>query len=177
MSFFAELKRRNVFRVGAAYLLIAWVALQGADFVLDLVDAPNWVIQALTLAVAIGLPFALVLAWAYELTPEGVKRESEVDRSQSITPKTGRKLDFIIIGVLGVVILFMAVERVFFAGPERAGEVDTAGSAATTTKSIAVLPFADMSQAGDQQWFADGLAEEILNSLVRTPDLLASSRS
>ena len=93
MSFFAELKRRNVFRVGAAYLLIAWVALQGADFVLDLVDAPNWVIQALTLAVAIGLPFALVLAWAYELTPEGVKRESEVDRSQSITPKTGRQPD------------------------------------------------------------------------------------
>ena len=94
MTFFQELKRRNVVRVGIAYALMGWLLLQGADFVLDLIDAPNWVIQVFVLLVATGLPIALLLAWAFELTPEGVKRESEIDRSQSIAHKTTRKLDF-----------------------------------------------------------------------------------
>jgi len=98
MSLIAELKRRNVFRVGVAYVIGAWVIAQVADLVLENIEAPEWVMQAIMLVLAIGLPLALILAWAFELTPDGVKREKDVDRSQSITHQTGRKLDFIIIG-------------------------------------------------------------------------------
>jgi TolB-like protein len=191
MTFFQELKRRNVVRVGIAYALMGWLLLQVADFVLDLIDAPNWVIQVFVLLVAIGLPIALLLAWAFELTPEGVKRESEIDRSQSITNQTSRKLDFAIIGFLALIIILMGVERLFFAGEsadETAGApVQTADNSvsgkpsapaqAAVNKSIAVLPFADLSQAQDQQWFADGLAEEILNALVKVPDLSVAART
>jgi TolB-like protein len=176
MSFFDELKRRNVFRVGIAYVLMGWVLLQAADFAFDLIGAPNWVIQSISVVVVIGLPIALFFAWAFEMTPDGIKREADVDRSQSITPRTGRKLDSTIIAILAVVIVFMVVERIYFsddASPGGKGAVD----AASTGKSIAVLPFADMSQAQDQAWFADGLAEEILNALVRVPDLQVTART
>ena len=88
MSFFAELKRRNVVRVGIAYGLIAWVALQIIDFLLELTDAPSWVLQVCFILAAIGLPIVLIFSWIFEMTPEGIKRESEVDRSASITPTT-----------------------------------------------------------------------------------------
>jgi TolB-like protein/Tfp pilus assembly protein PilF len=177
MSFFAELKRRNVFRVGVAYILAGWVVLQAADFALDLVDAPNWVIQVFVIAAAAGLPLALVFAWAYEMTPEGIRREKEVDRSQSITQNTGRKLDRMIIGLLLLVIVLLGVERVFFAGERAADAEATAAAGVDTPKSIAVLPFTDMSQSQDQGWFADGLAEEILNALVKVPDLRVAART
>ena len=174
MSLFEELKRRNVFRVGIAYLLLGWAVLQGADFMLDLVGAPEWVIRALAVIGLVGFPFALFFAWAFELTPEGVKRESEVDRSQSVSPQTGKKLNGVIIGLLLVIIVLMAVERLFFAG---AGGPDAEPGMAEAPKTIAVLPFADLSQAQDQSWFADGLAEEILNALVRVPDLSVTART
>ena len=174
MTFFDELKRRNVFRVGIAYVLMGWVLLQAADFAFDLIGAPNWVIQSISVVVVIGLPIALFFAWAFEMTPEGIKREADVDRSQSIAPRTGRKLDLTIIAILLVVIVSMAVERIYFS--DVSGPVDTIAVEATA-KSIAVLPFADLSQAQDQVWFADGLAEEILNALAKTPDLLVSSRT
>jgi TolB-like protein len=193
MSFFAELKRRNVVRVGIAYVLMGWLLLQAADFGLDLIGAPNWVIQAFALLVAIGLPVALFLAWAFELTPEGVKRESEIDRTQSITHKTGRKLDFAIIGFLLAVIVLMGVERRYAGNDAPPGSGNNPATATQVppsppatpdetasqadTKSIAVLPFADLSQAQDQQWFADGLAEEILNALVKVPDLSVTART
>ena len=116
MSFFDELKRRNVFRVAIAYVLLGWAVLQGADFLLDLAGAPEWVIRVFAIAGLVGFPFALFFAWAYELTPEGIKRESEVQRSQSITARTGRKLNGVIIGLLALVIVLMVVERFFFAG-------------------------------------------------------------
>ena len=121
MSFLAELKRRNVFRVGIAYALMGWLVLQAADFALDLIDAPNWVIQVFVIAVAAGLPLALVFAWAYEMTPEGIRREKKVDPGQSITRTTGRKLNRMIIGLLVLVIVLLGVERVFFAVPTVAG--------------------------------------------------------
>lgn len=193
MSFFEELKRRNVVRVGIAYVLMAWLLLQAADFVLDLIDAPNWVIQAFALLLALGLPVTLFLAWAFELTPEGVKRESEIDRTQSITHKTGRKLDFAIIGFLLAVIVLMGLER-WYSSPDgpSGSSVDSVTAvqeapaisdepeppaSIPAAKSIAVLPFADLSQAQDQQWFADGLAEEILNALVKVPDLSVAART
>ena len=174
MSLFEELKRRNVFRVGIAYVLLGWAVLQGADFLLDLVGAPDWVIRTLAVIGLVGFPFALFFAWAFELTPEGIKREEEVDRSRSIAPQTGRKLNGIIIGLLVLVIVLMAVERLFFAG---AGSPEVESGVTGVRKSIAVLPFADLSQAQDQEWFADGLAEEILNALVRVPDLQVAART
>ena len=97
LPFIEELKRRNVFRVGIAYVLISWILLQGADFAFDLINAPNWVIQALFLLVALGLPGVLVFAWVFEMTPQGIKLEKNIDRSQSVSPQTGRKLDRVII--------------------------------------------------------------------------------
>lgn len=177
MSFFEELKRRNVFRVGIAYVLFAWVFLQGADFVLDMIDAPGWVVQALFLLAALGLPGALIFSWVYEMTPEGLKLEKEIDRTESIATHTGRKLDRAIIVLLALGLIYFAWESRF--AQRDPGESDPAPVAATTSpeKSIAVLPFADLSQGQDQGWFADGLAEEILNALARTPDLLVSSRT
>jgi TolB-like protein len=195
MSLFRELKRRNVFRVGVAYGAVAWLLAQMTDLLLNNFGAPDWVIKVLLLALLIGFPLALFFAWAYELTPEGVKKGSEVDRSQSITRQTGRKLDFLIIGVLAVVVVLLLADRFW----DKPGETKSAAERPPTTaadtvrgrsaadgavelpaasaKSIAVLPFADLSQAGDQEWFADGLAEEILNTLAKTPDLLVASRT
>jgi len=172
---FEELRRRNVIRVSVAYVVASWLILQFTDLVLENIDAPDWAMQLIMLILAIGFPIALILAWAFEMTPSGLKREKDVDRDASITPETGRKLDRLIIGVLVAVLLVVGVERVYFSG-RGATDVyaDTAGPA---KKSIAVLPFADLSQNQDQEWFADGLAEEILNALTRTPDLLVSSRT
>ena len=111
MSFFSELKRRNVFRVGVAYLIGAWLLAQIADLLIDNIGAPDWVMKTLFVALALGFPIALFFAWAFELTPEGVKRESEVDRSQSITNVTGRKLDRSIIVILLLALGYFAWDK------------------------------------------------------------------
>ena len=111
MSFVEELKRRNVVRVGVAYGIAAWVLLQVADLVLEAIEAPSWVLQALMLIVGLGFIAALVIAWAYEITPEGIRKESEVDRSQSIVGTTGKKLDRIIIGFLILAVAVLLIER------------------------------------------------------------------
>ena len=100
MSLFNELKRRNVFRVGIAYIVVAWLIAQVADLVFDNVAAPDWIMPVLLFLLAAGFAVAIFFAWAFEMTPEGIKKEKDVDRSQSITHKTGRKLDFMIIGIL-----------------------------------------------------------------------------
>src|SRR3990172_5490773 len=105
MSLFDELKRRNVFRVGIAYLVLGWVLLQVVEVVMPILVLPDWVARLVLLLLGIGFPVVLVFAWAFELTPEGVKREKDVDRSQSITSTTGRKLDYTIIGILAVAVV------------------------------------------------------------------------
>jgi len=192
MSFFQELKRRNVVRVGIAYVLISWVLLQGADFALDLIDAPNWVIQALFLLAALGLPGVLIFAWVFEMTPEGLKREKEIDRSRSVTPQTGRKLDRVIIVFLVLAVAALLAERLLNppeAAPAGPGAVtaqtpaaeipDAPASAvqATGRQSVAVLPFVAMSNGPDDGYFADGLTEEILNALAQLPELLVTART
>src|SRR5210317_1022632 len=102
MSFFEELKRRNVFRVAVGYIITAWLLLQVVDLVLENINSPDWVIQVFMLALAIGFPLAVFFAWAFEMTPDGIKRESEVDRSQSITPQTGKKLNRAIFVVMAL---------------------------------------------------------------------------
>jgi TolB-like protein len=191
MSFFAELKRRNVFRVAVGYLITAWLLLQVVDLVLENVHAPDWVMQVFMLALLIGFPLAIFFAWAFELTPDGVKRESEIDRSQSIAPQTGRKLDRAIMLVLAVVVVFLVYQQ-FGSGGKGSGSVspDTAQSTdiAVAEKvnltpfqpgrnSIAVLPFVNMSADADNEYFSDGIAEEILNVLARIPELKVAART
>jgi TolB-like protein/Tfp pilus assembly protein PilF len=185
LSFFDELKRRNVFRVGAAYIVASWVLAQVVDLVLAYVKAPDWVMLVFMLFVAVGFIAAIIIAWAFEMTPEGIKREGDVDRTQSVVVDTGRKLDRIIIGFLAVAVLLLLTDRymrptadeVTPSAAEQSVSAETSSAVATPAKSIAVLPFADLSQAQDQEWFADGLAEEILNALAKTPDLQVSSRT
>jgi len=166
---FQELKRRNVFRVTIAYLAVAWLILQAADIVLDNIAAPDWLMQAVMFFMVIGLPIAIVLAWAFEMTPDGIKKETEVDRTTSITQSTGKKLDRIIIAVLGIAVIVLVVER-FVLG-------DTPPGVETIDKSVAVLPFVAMSSGPDDEYFADGLTEEILNSLAQLPELLITART
>lgn len=167
---FQELKRRNVFRVALAYLAAGWLVLQIVQLVLDSTSAPDWVMQAFLLAVAVGFPFSILFAWAYELTPEGVKREHEVDREKSIAQQTGRKLNRTIIIVLAAAVAFLLVDKFVLQ--------DESGSAEELSdKSVAVLPFVAMSRGPDDEYFADGLTEEILNSLTRVPELLVTART
>ncbi|MDX1509494.1 MAG: hypothetical protein R3358_14500, partial [Woeseiaceae bacterium] len=184
MSLFSELNRRNVVRVGVAYAVIGWVLAQIAEFAFENFGAPDWVLKSFVVVLLLGLPIALFLAWAFELTPEGVKREKDVDRSRSITRTTGRKIDFVIIGALVVAVAYFAWER-------QQGQGDTAndvsvvatadaapdGTDSAVVRSIAVLPFVNMSNDESQEWFSDGLTEEILNALARTPDLLVAART
>ena len=111
MSLFNELKRRNVFRVGIAYTVVAWLTAQVVDLVLENFGAPVWFMRSLLVILAAGLPISIVFAWAFEMTPEGIKKEKDVDRSQSVTHHTGRKLDRMIIGIMAVVIAFLVLDR------------------------------------------------------------------
>ena len=171
---FEELKRRNVFRVAIAYLVSGWLVLQVGDIVLDGIDAPAWVMKALLAFGMIGFPIVIIFSWVYELTPEGVKREKDVDRSTSITTDTGRKLNIVTIGMLVAVIAIFAVDRLYFhdAHDERAVR-----GGASAEKSIAVLAFEDMSPEGDQAYFAEGLSEELLNVLAQVSDLQVAGRT
>ena len=169
---FEELKRRNVFRVSIAYLAVGWLLLQVVDLVLENMTAPDWIMQFFLLAVAVGFPIAVLLAWAFELTPEGIKRERDVVRDESITAQTGRKLNRTIIIVLMAAVVFLLVDK-FFLQEQAAPSV----SVAETDKSVAVLPFVAMSNGPDDEYFADGLTEEILNSLTRLPELLVTART
>jgi TolB-like protein len=166
---FEELKRRNVFRVAIAYLAVAWLVLQVSDIVLDNIAAPDWLMKALMFFLAIGFPIAVLFAWAYEMTPEGIKREKDVDRSQSITGQTGQKLNRTIIAVLVAAVAFLLADKFVLQ--------DATPDAAVTDKSVAVLPFVAMSRGEDDEYFADGLTEEILNSLTRVPELLVTART
>ena len=183
MSFFAELKRRNVVRVGLAYAVIGWFLAQVAEFAFENFNAPPWVLKSFVVLLLLGLPIALFFAWAFELTPDGVKREKDVDRSESITPSTGRKLNFVIIGALAVALAYFIWERqadVSQIEPDTQTSVanDSEDSAAiANNRSIAVLPFVNMSSDPENEYFADGLSEELLNQLAQIPNLLVAGRT
>jgi TolB-like protein len=176
MSLYGELKRRNVIHVALAYLIAAWLVLQVSQLVLEAIEAPAWVLKVFLLIFALGLPIAVLFSWAYELTPEGVKRESEVDRSNSVTHQTGRKLNQITIVMVVILVALVAVDRMNLAEPDQQALVDDT-AAAIEDKSIAVLAFEDLSPEGDQEYFADGLSEELLNVLARIPDLQVAGRT
>jgi TolB-like protein len=178
MSFIKELKRRNVIRVAIAYAFVAWLLIEVSATTFPMLKLPEWAATLVTVLLMIGFPVALIFAWAYEMTPEGLKKEKDVVRSESITHITGRKLDFIIIGVLAVALVLFAVER-FVLLPDRAPATDALQEIIATEvqQSIAVLPFVNMSPDPDQEYFADGLSEEILNLLAKIPDLKVIGRT
>src|SRR5215468_12691460 len=158
-NFLTELKRRNVYKVAIAYAVVAWLLMQIASQIFPFFDIPSWGVRLVVLVLIIGFPIALILVWAFELTPKGIKRTEDVDISKSIRRKTGRKLDFLIIAVLLLVIAGLLFQRFH-------PNVSPAASS-SPEKSIAVLPFENLSRDPDNAYFADGIQEEILTRLAK----------
>jgi TolB-like protein/tetratricopeptide (TPR) repeat protein len=185
MPFLEELKRRNVLRVAIAYLVVAWLVAQVLQLVFDSFGTPDWVMKTILVLMAAGLVFAAFFAWAFELTPEGIKRERDVDRARSNTNSTGRKLDFVIIAVLVTALGYFAVDKFVLAPKQGLAQVQPAAVTAedppaptsVQKPSIAVLPFVNMSEDASNEYFSDGLSEEILNLLARIQGLKVIART
>lgn len=177
MPFFEELKRRNVVRVAVAYAVIGWVLAQIAEFAFENFGAPDWVLKTVVVLLLLGLPLAVFFAWAFEVTPEGVKREEDVDRSQPTTRQTGRKLDFVIMGVMAIAIGLFAWDKFVVQPDAIPGDVAGTASGSTGRASIAVLPLDNMSGDPEQQYFSDGMTEEIISKLALIDDLRVISRT
>ncbi len=163
-------------------MVVAWVVAQVAELVLNSFEAPAWVMKTVLVLLALGLPIALFFSWAFELTPDGIKKESEVDRSQSITPATGRKLDFAIIGLLVLAVGYFTYDKFVLSPAREAALIEATTKAASsdsaaTDYSVAVLPFVNMSADKEQEFFSDGLSEELLNLLARIPELRVIART
>lgn len=189
MSLFTELRRRNVFRVGIAYVITAWLLAQVADLALGNFGAPEWVIKSILLLLLIGFPIALIFAWAFELTPEGLKRDHEVERNDSLRSANAGRLDRTIIVAMVLALAWFSWDK-FVADPKRdAAELQArlqeasehqareTGESAEPERTIAVLPFVNMSEDAGNEYFADGLSEELLNMLVKVPDLRVAART
>jgi TolB-like protein len=203
LSFIAELKRRNVFKVGVAYLVSSWLLIQVADILLDNIGAPAWVLQTIFVLLGVGFFIAMFFAWAFELTPEGVKREKEVDRSQSIAPQTGKKLNNAILVLMALAIGYLLFDK--FSAPSQPGSdhfsqqtagetTKTDGKSALTPieaitqakveeepaiskQSIAVLPFDNRSRVEDDEFFVEGVHDDLLTNLARISALKVISRT
>ena len=165
-NFFAELKRRNVYRAAVAYGMVAWLLTQVATQVFPFFEIPNSTVRFIVVALVLGFPVAMLLSWLYELTPEGFVREEDVD--PKVRQGAGRRLDFAIIGVLLLVIAMLIYERLPFRSST--GEP-------IPEKSIAVLPFANFSEDKENAFFADGIQDDILTSLAKIRELRVISRS
>jgi len=188
MPFIEELKRRNVFRVVIAYVIIAWLILQVGDTLAPALRLPESINTILAFFLILGFPLAIFLAWAYELTPEGLKKEKDVNRTKSITHVTGRKLDYFIIAVLVLTLGYFAFDK-FVLDQSRDAEMVQATIEAVTEqatesdkeetvdKSIAVLPFVNMSDDASNEYFSDGISEELLNLLAKVPELRVIART
>jgi TolB-like protein/Tfp pilus assembly protein PilF len=189
MKLFAELKRRNVIRMGGLYLVGAWLLIQIAETLLPAFDVPGWVLRAIIIVLALGFLPALVFSWVYELTPEGLKRDAEVDPARSIAPQTAQRMDRLILAGLAAVIVVVAADRFWprANAPDETPAVGSTTSAPAETavqqapdvinRSIAVLPFVNMSADPEQEYFSDGLSEEILNLLAQIRELKVSGRT
>ncbi|MGB5166398.1 MAG: tetratricopeptide repeat protein [Woeseiaceae bacterium] len=174
-SLFQEFKRRNVFRVAVAYAIISWLVVQVADTAVPALRLPEWVPSLIFLLIALGFLPTLIFAWAFELTPEGIKREKDVDRTQSITGDTGKKLNQVTLLALALVVALVITDR--FIAPREASESAAAVEAPDGEVSIAVLPFTDMSPDRDQDYFSDGITEEILNDLAKLKLMKVAGRT
>jgi TolB-like protein/tetratricopeptide (TPR) repeat protein len=171
-SLFAELRRRNVFRAAILYVGAVWAFGQGLSQFSPALGLPDWATRWFLVAAVIGFPFWIAFAWFFEFTPEGLKLERDIPPEDSITRHTGRKIDFAIIGVLAVAVVLLLTDRFVL----RHG-VNQEADIAISEKSIAVLPFVDMSQAKDQEYFSDGISEELLNLLAKITQLHVAART
>jgi TolB-like protein/Tfp pilus assembly protein PilF len=166
-NFFAELKRRNVYKVAIAYAVVAWLLMQIATQVFPFFEIPNWAVRLVVLLLVIGFPVAMILAWAFELTPEGIKRAEDVDLSKSIAPKTGRKLTAIVIAIV-----LLALSLLVFQLTRLHPVVSAAKPLGVPSdKSVAVLPFANLSRDPDNAYFAAGIQDEIITRLAKITQL------
>jgi len=163
MSLYTELKRRNVFRMAVLYAVVAWLIMQVAEVLIDLARLPDWIGTTTLGLLALGFPIALILSWFYEMTPEGISLEKDVDRAQSMTHVTGRRLDFIVISLLCAAVILFAYDKWWIGTPPE--------------KSIAVLPFENLSGRVDDEYFGRGLAEDILHRLAMIKGLKVASRT
>lgn len=179
MSLFFELKRRNVFRVALLYLVASWLIIQVADVGISLLGLPLWTGRLVFLLLAIGFPLVMVFSWAYEITPEGLRKEKEVERNESITADTARKLNTAVVVLLLLSLGGMVADRLI---PEVNTAVETATAeapedAGPSERTIAVLPFVNMSADEENEYFSDGLSEELLNLLAKIPELQVAART
>jgi TolB-like protein len=170
VNFFAELKRRNVYKVAVAYAIVGWLLVQVTTQVFPIFEIPNWAVRLVVLAIVIGFPIALVIAWAFELTPEGLKRTEDVDLAAVAQRPRHRAWIFVVI-IAGAMSLGL-----FFLGRMSAPSKQS-GVNEVSSKSIAVLPFVNMSSDKENEFFADGLSEEILNSLARIDGMRVVGRT
>jgi len=168
-NFFAELKRRNVYKVAIAYAVVAWLLMQIATQVFPFLEIPNWAIRLVIMLIVIGFPIALLIAWAFELTPEGIKRTESADELPTKAPRNRAWLYVIVIsGAISASLFFIGR---YSATSKQSGLIEV------PAKSIAVLPFVDLSQAKDQEYFCDGISEEILDALARVEGLRVVART
>jgi adenylate cyclase len=196
MSFFNELRRRNVIKVAAAYIIVGWLIMQAGEVMGPALHLPDWVNSTLAFFLILGFPLAIIFAWAFEMTPEGIKKEKDIDRSLSITRVTGQKLNYTIIALLAVALVYFVWESRFQANdvtqtnanvelveqqsgtqPEQDVSAETSKQDSPDDRSIAVLPFINMSSDPEQEYFSDGITEEVLNMLAKIPELKVTSRS
>jgi TolB-like protein/Tfp pilus assembly protein PilF len=175
MTFFAELKRRNVIRFAGLYLVGAWLLTQVASTVLPMFGAPDWLPRSVVILLAIGFVPALIFSWVFELTPQGLKRDEDVAPEESIAPQTARRMNRMIIAVLVLALGYFAVDKFVFA-PRRVSSPNDS-SAAINPKSIAVLPFDNLSRDPDNAYFCEGVQDEILTRLAKVADLKVISRT
>ena len=188
MSLYHELKRRNVFRVAIAYLALAWLLTEVSGTLFPAFGIPDWGVRFVVIVFALGFVPALIISWVYELTPEGIKREKEVVRDASITHLTAKRLDVFTIGLIVVALAFILTDRLWFS-PRLAVQLEAPAAIVTDEvqtpeaepqyppNSIAVLAFTDLSPERDQEYFSDGISEELLNLLSKIPELRVISRS
>ena len=176
-DFLEELKRRNVAKVALVYIIAGWLTMQVVDVMFPALHLPEWLISAVAAFVLIGFPFALIFAWAFEMTPEGLKREKDVDRSESITPRTGQKLNHVAMIILAIAVVFLLLDKFAIQADNDVPDTAVIATAPEEKPSIAVLPFVNMSGDTENEYFSDGLSEELLNLLAKIPQLHVAGRT
>jgi TolB-like protein/Tfp pilus assembly protein PilF len=177
--FLGELQRRNVYRVAVTYTVVSWVLIQIATQVFPFFEIPAWAVRAVIFLLILGFPIALILAWAFELTPEGIKRTDEVPLHESIRHHTGRKLLALaaVAAAVAVALFLVQLARHSWTPAKTEAASSTTGAPLIPEKSIAVLPFSNLSAEGENVFFTDGIQEEILADLAKVAELKVISRS
>jgi TolB-like protein len=195
MSFWGELRRRNVFKVGVAYLVVAWLLVQVTDIVLPTFDAPEWAARTITFVLLLGFPVVLIIAWAFEITPQGIRKSHHVPLEESITHLTGQRLNYVVTALLAVAVVVLVIDNYVLedsagdasapATIDSSAPVDVPSPSAAANaqasgalpNSIAVLPLENLSPDPDNAYFAAGMHEEIINQLAKLKNLNVISRT